>query len=181
MALTSTMRSFDLDLSDTDRGVYETFALRMAQHPSETDEHVVARLLAYALAFAEDLAFTQGLASSDEPAIEVRDPTGALKLWVDVGLPDAPRLHRASKAAPRVLVFAHKDPTPWLAQLAGQKIHRVEQIEAYALDRGLLTQLAGAMEKRNRWAVSVSGGQVWVTVGNTTHDGTVTRLSLTAT
>ncbi len=172
------MRSFDVDLSDTDRGVYETLSLRMAQHPSETDEHLVARLLGYALAYTVDLAFTQGLASSDEPAIEVRDPTGALQLWVDVGLPDAARLHRASKAAPRVIVFAHKDPTPWLAQLAGQKIHRAEHIEVHGLDRGLLTLLAAAMEKRNRWAVSVSGGQLWVTVGNATHEGVVTPLKL---
>ena len=178
MALTSTMRAFELDLSDTDRGVYEALSLRVAQHPSETDEHVVARVLAFALSYTEDLAFTQGLASSDEPAIEVRDPTGALRLWIDVGHPDAARLHRASKAAPRVVVFTHKDPTPWLAQLAGQKIHRADQIEAHALDRGQIALLAAAMEKRNRWALSVSGGQLWVTVGNVTHEGAVNRLSL---
>ena len=104
MALNSTVYHFDVQLSDVDRGVYEALSLRVARHPSETEEYLVTRVLAYALEYAEGIAFSKGLADPDEPAIVVRDLTGAVQVWIEIGAPDAERLHKASKASPRVVV-----------------------------------------------------------------------------
>src|SRR5688500_9534408 len=110
VALTATIYTFDIQLAHVDRGVYETLALRAARHPSETEEYLLTRVLAYCLEYAEGIAFSKGLAEPDEPALAVRDLTGALRVWIDVGAPDAARLHKASKAAPRVAVYTHRDP-----------------------------------------------------------------------
>ena len=103
MALTATVYIFDIELSDADRGVYETLSLRVARHPSETEEYLAVRVLAYCLEHTEGIAFSQGgLSDADEPALSVRDLTGAMQSWIDVGVPDAARLHKASKATRRV-------------------------------------------------------------------------------
>src|SRR5687767_174195 len=102
MALGATIYNFDVELADNDRQVYESVALRVARHPSESEEYLVARLLAYLLEFTEGIEFSRGVSDPDEPTIVVRDLTGALKTWIDIGTPDAARLHKASKAADRV-------------------------------------------------------------------------------
>src|SRR5215213_4501011 len=107
MALGSTVYSLDIDLSDADRGVYETLALRIARHPSESDEFLVARLLAYCLEYEEGIEFSRGLSDPDEPPIAVRDLTGAMRAWIDIGTPAVDRLHRAAKSTPRVAVYVH--------------------------------------------------------------------------
>src|SRR6476659_8158785 len=108
MALTATIHNFDIDLADGDRGVYESLALRVARHPSESEEYLVTRLLAYALEYTDGIAFSPGgLSDADEPAITVRDLTYAIHSWIEIGSPDAARLHRASKASPRVADYTH--------------------------------------------------------------------------
>src|SRR2546428_13926551 len=101
LALGATIHQFSVQLSHVDRGVYESLDLRVARHPSESEEFLCARLLAFCLEQREGLAFSKGLADPDQPALEVRDLTGVMKAWIEVGAPDAARLHRASKAAPR--------------------------------------------------------------------------------
>ena len=128
MALSSTMFTFDIQLSDVDRGVYEALALRVACHPSETEEYLWTRVLAYCLEYTEGITFSKGLSTPDEPAVLVRDLTGALQAWIEVGAPDAARLHRASKAAARVAVYTHKDVRFLHRQYAGERIHRSEHI-----------------------------------------------------
>ena len=117
---TATVYSFDVELSDVDRGVYESLALRVARHPSETEEYLLTRVLAYCLEYREGSRSRAGLADPDEPALAVRDLTGALLTWIEIGAPDAARLHKASKAAPRVVVYTHKDPAALVRQLAGR-------------------------------------------------------------
>src|SRR5687768_13503143 len=124
MALTATVYSFDVQLNDLDRGVYESLSFKAAQHPSESDEYLVARVLAYCLEYREGIAFSKGLAEPDEPAVVVRDLTGALRVWIEIGTPDAERLHKASKATPRVVVYTHKDAARLAQQLGGPRIHR---------------------------------------------------------
>ncbi len=126
MALGATMYVFEVRLADADRGVYETLTLRVARHPSETAEYLVTRLFAYCLEYAEGIAFSKGLSDPDEPAISVRDLTGVLQTWIDIGAPDAARLHKAAKAAPNVAVYVHRDPDQLLARLAGERIHRAD-------------------------------------------------------
>ncbi|MEP6691425.1 MAG: YaeQ family protein, partial [Gemmatimonadaceae bacterium] len=148
MALSSTVYTLTIQLANVDRGVYETLALRVARHPSETEEYLLTRVLAYCLEYAEGIEFSKGLSEPDEPAIAVRDLTGALRAWIEIGAPDAARLHKASKAAPRVVVYTHKDPVQYVRQLAGERIHRADAIELYAVDRDLLAALAARLERR---------------------------------
>jgi uncharacterized protein YaeQ len=108
MALTATIYNFDIELADQERHVYESLTLRVARHPSESEEYLVARLIAYLLEYAEGIEFSRGVSSPDEPTIAIRDLTGALRSWIDIGTPDAERLHKASKlyAIDRALVGA---------------------------------------------------------------------------
>lgn len=175
MALTATIYNFDVQLADVDRGVYESLAFRVACQPSETEEYLTSRVLAYCLEHAEGIGFSKGLAEPDEPALAVRDLTGALRVWIDVGAPDAARLHRASKAAPRVVVYTHRDAAQLVRQLAGERIHRAEAVELYGIDRALIDALVERLDRRNVWELSVTERHLYVTVDGTTLEGAVTR------
>src|SRR5215213_3338838 len=164
VALTATIYNFDVQLADADRGVYEPVSFKLAQQPSEADEHAMARVLAYCLEYAEGIGFSRGIAEPDEPALFVRDLTGALRVWIDIGSPDAARLHKASKAAPRVAVYTHKDPALLLRQLTGERIHRADQLELYALDRALVTDLVAHRERRTAFDLTVTEGHIYVTI-----------------
>src|SRR5919106_5595913 len=135
MAQTATIYTLTIDLNDMDRGVYETLDLRVARHPSETAEYLLVRVLAYCLEYQEGIEMTEGVSSGDEPALLVRDLTGRITAWIEVGMPDAARLHRGSKLAGRVAVYTHRDPRQLMAQLMGQKIHRASEIPIRAFDR----------------------------------------------
>ena len=178
MALTATIYNFEVQLSDIDRGVYEALSLRLARQPSETAEYLLTRALAYCLEWTEGLAFSRGLAEPDEPALAVRDLTGALKAWIDVGAPDAARLHKAAKAAPRVAVYTHRNPDALLKSLAGEKIHRAEALELYALDRDLVAGLVERLERRTAFALSVTERHLFVSIGDATLSGELRRLHL---
>jgi len=175
VALTATIYNVDIDLADADRGVYETLALRVARHPSESEEFLVTRILAYALEFREGIAFSPGLSDPDEPAISVRDLTGAIQSWIDIGIPDAARLHKASKAAPRVVVYTHKDAGQLVNRLSGERIHRVEALEVYAIDRRLIGALAARLERRLSFGLSMTDGDLYVSIGKDTLTGGVVR------
>ena len=178
MALSATIYNFSIALSDVDRAVYETLALKAARHPSETAEHLVVRVLAYCLEYAEGIAFSRGISDPDEPALSVRDLTGALKVWIDIGSPDAPRLHKAGKAAPRVAVYTHKDPAQLRRQLEGEKIHRAEALELYAIDRDLVAGLVKRLERRMQFDLSVTDRHLFLSVGDATLSGGVERVEL---
>jgi len=166
MALGATIYTFDIELADSDRAVYETLNLRVAQHPSETVDYLLTRVIAYCLEYAEGIAFSKGLSDPGDPAIAVRDLTGALQAWIDIGLPEPERLHRASKAAPRVAVYTHKDPEQWAVKLAAAKIHRAEELEIFALDRAWLSQFVARLERRMRFSLARSGDEIYLTVGD---------------
>ena len=180
MALTATIYNFDVELANVDRGVYETLAVRVAQQPSETEEYLLTRVIAYCLEYAEGIAFSRGLAEPDEPPLSVRDLTGAIRTWVELGSPDAARLHKASKASPRVAIYTHKDPLQLLRQLAGERIHRVESIELYAIDRELLASLTSRLERRMSFQLSFTEDHLYITLGDESLDGAVVRHSLVA-
>jgi len=177
MALTATIYNLDVQLSDTDRGVYETLAFKVAQQPSESDEHMAARVLAYCLEFTEGIGFSKGIAEPEEPALFVRDLTGALRTWIDIGSPDAARLHKASKAAPRVVVYTHKDPAQLVRALDGERIHRADALELYALDRALIGDLVSHRERRTKFDLTVTEGHLYLTIDGETLEGSVERIA----
>jgi len=175
LALTATVYSFDIELADTDRGVYEQLALRVARHPSETEEFLVARVLAYCLEYTDGLAFSNGLADPDEPALAVRDLTGVLRAWIEVGAPEAARVHKASKAAPRVAVYTHKDAAKLAQRWQGERIHRSSELELYAVDPALVAALVASLQRRMVFALSVTSGHLYITLGDRVIDGAVRR------
>lgn len=178
MALGATIHVFTVRLADADRGVYETLSLRMARHPSETEEYLLVRLLAYCLEYTEGIAFSRGLSDTEEPALSVRDLTGVLKAWIEVGTPEAARLHKAAKAAPRVAVYAYRTVEPWLARLAGERIHRADALEIKVVDREFLAGLVARLERRMEFDLSVSEQTLYLSLGEETLTGSVEALSL---
>jgi uncharacterized protein YaeQ len=181
VALSATIYSFEITLNDADRGVYEALAFRVARHPSETAEFLLARVLAYCLEFCEGIAFSKGLSDPDAPALAIRDLTGVLQSWIDIGTPDTARLHRAAKAAPRVAVYSHKDVATLLTRLAAEPVHRAREIEIYALDRELLAALAASLVKRMRFDLAVTERTLYLTLDDQALSGTVTPHRLGAT
>lgn len=179
MALTATMYNFDIQLAHVDRQVYESLSFKAACHPSETPEYLMARVLAYCLEYTEGIAFSRGgLSDPDEPPITIRDLTGSLKTWIEIGAPDASRLHKASKASPRVVVYLHKDPAAQLRAWSAATIHKADQIELYEFDRDLLDELVARLDRRNKFDLSVTDGELYVDMGGRSFTGTVTRLTL---
>jgi len=164
MALTSTIYNVSVELSDVDRSVYESLDLRMAMHPSESAEYLVTRLLAYCLEYTEGIEFTSGLSDGDEPAIVVRDLTGRVASWIEVGMPDAERLHRASKLADRVAVYTHRDIRNVLGNLQGKKIHRGSEIPICSFGRGFIEELASKLQRRMRMSLSVTERHLYLDV-----------------
>ena len=175
MALTSTIYNFDVELADVDRGVYETLAIRAALHPSETEDSLLTRLIAYCLEYEEGIAFSKGLSDGDEPALWVREPDGRIKAWIEVGAPDAARLHKAAKTAERVAVYTQKDPASLLRRLEGERIHRAGEIPIYGVDRRLLADLGGLLDRRMAIHLSVTGRQLYLDVAGKSLTGEVTE------
>ncbi len=175
MALTATLYTLRIALSDSDRGVYESFELRVAQHPSETLPYLLTRVLAYCLLWEPEIAFSKGLSTTDEPAVWVRSLDGRVQLWVDVGHPSAERLHKASKLGARVVVCTYQDPSVLLRTLAGERIHRAEQIEVVSMPSSVLSGLAPVLAKRMDWEVVVTGGQLYLTTAGQTYEGAIER------
>lgn len=175
MAAGSVMYNFAVQLADVDRGVYDDLTLRVARHPSETDAYMVTRVLAYCLEYVEGITFSEGLSSTDEPPVLVRDLTGRLTTWIEVGAPDADRLHFASKLADRTTIYTHRDPQKVIAAWAGKRIHELEKITLHSFDDGFVDAVVAQIERRTTLSVSVTEGQLYLDVNGTTLISTVHR------
>jgi uncharacterized protein YaeQ len=165
VALSATIYHLQIELSDVDRGVYETLDLRLARHPSETMRYLLTRVIAYCLCYEPGIAFSKGLSTTDEPAVWVKDLQGALRVWIEVGTPSAERLHKASKASPRLVVFTHHDPELLGAAARSRPIHKADSIEVYALDGAFLDALATATDRNAKWTLAHTEGTLYVTSG----------------
>lgn len=163
MALTSTMHRVQLNISDVDRGVYEDTELRVAQHPSESEPFLVARLLAWALELHPDLSMGRGISTPEDPTMAVRDPTGEYLRWVEVGVPSAERLHRISKAAPSVAVYAHKPLQSLLTDAKSAQVHRADALEVFVFPPAFLNGLTSALGRQCRLEILRTEGTLYVT------------------
>jgi uncharacterized protein YaeQ len=167
MALSATLRRFEIALADSDREVYEQLELRVAQHPSESSRYCAARVIARCLEHAEGVDFSKaGLGDDAEPALVQRDLRGDLQAWIEVGLPSADRLHKASKACKRVVVYTWKR-AQLDADLADRAtpIHRADELEIHTFDPEWLDRIASTLDRVNRWDLSRSGGTLYLTIG----------------
>lgn len=179
MALTATMRHVEVVLSDVDRGVYESLDLRLAQHPSESGRYLVTRLLAYCLSYEDGIAFSKGGVSSvDEPPIAVRDPTGLLLAWIDIGSPSADRLHKASKAARRVALFTHVEPSLLRREASTRAIHRVHELEVWRFEPSFVDALEPKIGRSTRLELARNDGRLYVTIDGAVVEGGVERVTL---
>lgn len=178
MALTATIYNFDIELADNDRNVYESLTLRMAQHPSESDEFLIARLLAYLLEYREGIEFSRGVSDPEEPTISIRDLTGKITTWIEIGTPDAARLHKASKAAARVVAYCHREGTQWLKGLAAAGIHRADELELYSIERGLIAEMVARLDRRVAFSVSITDREIYLSIGADNLTGRIERLQI---
>jgi len=179
MALTATMHRFDIELADSDRGVYKTLELRVARHPSEGAAFLLVRVLAYCLEYEEGIVFSKGgISSVDEPAISIHDLTGARLAWIEVGAPSADRLHRASKATPRVALYTDRRIDILRTSLAGERIHRAKELLVTVFGQAFLRELETTLERNMRWDVSIGDGHLYVTTAGRSFDAELHPLPL---
>ncbi len=162
MAIGATIHSFEIQLADVDRGVYEELSLRVARHPSETDAFMATRLLAYCLEYESGIVFSAGVSTTDEPAVLVRDLTGAITAWIEIGAPDAQRLHFGSKLADRTAVYTHRDPAKLLASWEGKTVHNAAEIPVRSFDPGFIEQVTAQFARRNTMTLSRTEGQLYL-------------------
>lgn len=178
MALKSTIYKANLNISDMDRGYYAEHNLTLALHPSETEERLMVRLLAFMMFADERLEFGRGISADDEPALWLKDYSGDIRLWIEVGQPDERLLRRAAGRADRVVVLAYggRAMEAWW-QKEGGAIGRLHKVEVLALDdeqSAALTQLANrGMELQ----CTVQDGHFWITDGPNTAAVELRRLA----
>ena len=179
MALPATIHRLDINLSDVDRGVYEQLELRLARHPSESMRYLLTRTLAYCLSYAEGITFSkEGLSSTDEAPVAIRDLTGLLLAWIDVGAPSAERLHRASKAAARVAIYTHVSLALLQKEAATKAIHKIEDIEVWRVEPAFLDALAERVDRNTKLELVRNDGHLYVTIEGVVIEGTITLASL---
>jgi uncharacterized protein YaeQ len=175
------MRKFEITLADSDRGVYEQLELRVAQHPSENERYLVARVVARVLEHAEGLEFSPGGVSDDVlPALVQRDLRGDLVAWIEIGSPTPERLHKAAKACKRVVVYAWKLVDPLAAAIAEFGVHRADALELIGLDDAWLDTIAKTLDRNNTWSVAVAGGVVYLEIRGATHETAPRRVPISA-
>lgn len=173
------MRKVQLSLADSDRGVYEELELRLAQHPSESERYLVARILVRALEHTEGLEFSKGGVSDDsEPALVQRDLRGDLIGWFEVGAPSPDRLHKATKLARRVVVYTWKNAADLAEAIRDRPVYRGETIELFQIDGAWLDAVAATLDRNNTWALAVTGGVMYLTVGDAVFEGSAQRVEI---
>ena len=160
------------------RQVYESLDLRVAQHPSESERFLCARVLAYSLEFEDSLRMGKGLSTTEEPAMMLHSPDGRLLRWIDVGVPSADRLHRASKLSERVAVYAHKDPRRLLEEAAKKSIYRAEHIEIFCFEPSFLDALVKTLDREVSWTVLREDDRLLVSHAEHSFQSTLRQLRL---
>jgi uncharacterized protein YaeQ len=166
MALKATIFKADLSIADMDRGYYADHALTLARHPSETDERMMARLLAFALNADNALVFGKGLCVDDEPDLWLKDLTGAIDLWIDVGLPDEKWLKKACNRADRVILLSYggRQAEVWWSQIES-KLARLDNLAVFNLSTSESQGLAGMAARTMRLQCTIQDGHVFMTNG----------------
>ncbi len=168
MALPSTIYKATIQLADIDHGRYENLSATVARHPSETEERLVARLLAFAIFYEDDLTFTKGLCATDEPDLWVKGGDGRVRLWVEVGLPDAERIVKASRHAERVALFACGRALASWEQQHLPKLANITNLTVIAIDQPFLTSLVARLERFLSWSITITEGVCYLTIGEET-------------
>jgi len=163
MALKATIFKADLQIADMDRHYYQPHSLTLARHPSETDERMMVRLLAFALHADEALAFTKGLSTDDEPDLWLKELSGEIDLWIDIGQPDEKRIRKACGRAKQVAIycFNSRSAAIWWEQNSG-KLQRFDNLKVIHIQHDASKQLAGLAQRNMQLQCNIQDGQVWL-------------------
>jgi len=173
MALPSTIYRTNLQLSDIDHGVYEAIQTTVARHPSETEERLVARILAFAIFYEPDLAFTKGLSATDEPDLWLIGPDGRTQLWVEVGLPDADRITKACRHAVRVALLACGKALANWDQQQLPKLQKIDNLTTVSVNQTFITTLAAQLERSINWSITITEGNIYLTANDITYETSI--------
>ncbi|MBX7214255.1 MAG: YaeQ family protein [Thermoflexales bacterium] len=184
MALSATLHTYAITLSDIDRGVYAALSLKVAQHPAESMDYMLTRVLAYGMEYTDDLAphiafgRSVGTEGGEEPAVWARDYAGELLLWVEVGLPSVDKLRKAVKAARRVAVYTHRDPGQLARAFEAWDNPGATPVPLVAFERGFLAQMAERLDRRADFGLTVSDGHLYLDIAGQTLETQPRRLAL---
>jgi uncharacterized protein YaeQ len=169
MALSSTIFKANLQISDMDRHYYEEHQLTLARHPSETDERMMVRLLAFALHADEQLSFTKGLCDDEEPAIWQKSLSDEIELWVDVGQPDERRVRKACSRSTRVCIYLYggRNAELWW-QRNVNKLQRFENLTVLEIPEDTCNELVSLVQRSMQLQCTIQDGEVWLNCGDQT-------------
>lgn len=162
MALKATIFKAELQISDMDRGYYHTHSLTIARHPSENDERMMARLLAFSLHANEELQFTKGLNTDDEPDLWQKNTNNDIEHWIELGQPDEKRIRKACNRAYQVVIYSYQDRSAevWLKQIS-DKLARFQNLEIVKMPQQAIQQLAKLAQRTMQLQCSIQDGQIW--------------------
>ena len=177
MAIKATIFKTELQVSDMDRGYYRDHTLTLARHPSETDERMRVRLLAFALHADEALLFGRGLSTDDEPDLWQKDLTGAVELWIDVGLPTEKDIRKACGRARQVVVYCYggRGVQPWWDQVGGA-LQRLNNLTVRTLPSDATRALASLAQRNMHMQCTIQEGDIWAAAADETVHVTPTTL-----
>jgi len=163
MALRSTIYKVDLHVSDSDRNYYNTHSLTVAQHPSETAERMMVRLVLFALYAQDDLVFTKGLSDVDEPDMWIKDLTGQIQLWLEVGQPDEKRILKASSKSEQVVICAYAGQASkvWWSGIKN-KIERAKNVRVICLPQVVTKSFAAWVERGMQLHINIQEGEILI-------------------
>ncbi|MGB9989142.1 YaeQ family protein [Pseudoduganella rhizocola] len=168
MALKATIYKAELSIADMDRNYYATHSLTLARHPSETDERMMVRLLAFAIHADEALSFTKGMFDVEEPDLWQKDLTDAIQLWIEVGQPDDRRILKGCGRSEHVIVYSYSAASPiWWKQLAN-KVERAKNLTVINLPSETTAALEKMAQRSMQLQCTIQDGQIWLTDGTET-------------
>lgn len=170
MALKSTIYKADCQISDMDRGYYQFHQLTIAMHPSETEERMMARLIAFVINAHDYLQFTKGLSSDDEPELWQKSLTDTIELWIEMGMPDEKRIRKACSRADKVIVYTYGGRNSvWWNQIQS-KLDRFNNLSVFNLPKAATDQLTLMVKRGMNFQISIQDGQLWLSdEQNTVH------------
>ncbi len=166
MALKATIFKAEIQISDMDRNYYQDHALTIARHPSETDERMMVRILAFARHANEDLAFTKGLSSEGEPELWHKSLSDEIELWIDLGQPDEKRIRKACGRAKQVVIYCYDDRSAsvWWQQVK-DKLERFNNLTVIRLPAGASSSMAQMVTRNMQLQFTIQDGQIWMSDG----------------
>ncbi len=178
MAISTQLFRFKIELADITRSTYESLDFRVAQHPSETVDYLLTRVIAYALNYQDHLHFSaEGLHTPEDPCLSVPSTYGGQLLWIEIGNPSAKKLHKAAKASKTVKVYTYKNPKVLVEEMIKNNVHKAQDIEIYALTQEFLEKLAQHLERETQWTLTHNDGSIIINCNSETIEGELMQVN----